>query len=77
MDARCKQTYADKDHLYIYYTIHCTQLPRSGALPVPLCTEAYYGLVLQGGDKGEREDHLNTTQLEFLIEDTKEKLKFF
>lgn len=38
----------------------------------PLCTEAYYGLVLQGGDKGEREDHLNTTQL-----DTKEKLKFF
>lgn len=60
---------------YTYYAIHCTQLARSGALPFPFCTEAHYGLFLQG-DKGEREDHLNTAQLEFLTGNIKREAKF-
>lgn len=49
----------------------------SGAFPFPPYPEAHDDLFLQGGDKAGREDHLNTTQVEFLSGDIKKKLKFF
>lgn len=52
------------------------QLPMS-AFPFPLHPKAHDDLFLQGGDKMGREDHLNTTQVEFLNRDTEKKLKFF
>lgn len=51
------------------------QLSTPDAFPFPPYPEARDDLFLQGGDKAEREDHLNTTQAEFLSGDIKKKLK--
>lgn len=51
-------------------------LPMS-AFPFPPYLEAHDDLFLQGGAKVGREDHLNTTQVEFLSRDIEKKLKFF